>query len=131
MSPSRTGQTTTTFPKRSSSRSPRHCGRPSATTRGTTTCRARRGRWSGDPRDAGDASDERGSSMRSGTVLHLIGLLAFLALGGGCVNTSVDRLARHDLSPLPSTTTSVVRETGVFEVKWVQGKAQSGAMAGT
>lgn len=62
----------------------------------------------------------------------LIALIPLLfSTATGCVTSRADRLARHDLSPLPSTTTSVVRETGVYQVKWVRDKASSGAIEGT
>jgi hypothetical protein len=70
--------------------------------------------------------------MRNGTAFHIVVILGTLSIaGGGCMSTHVDRLARHDLSPLPSTTTSVVREPGVYTVKWVKGDDASGAIGGT
>ncbi len=63
--------------------------------------------------------------------ISFVCLAVLLVTSTGCVTTRAARLARHDLSQPPSTTTSTVRETGVYQVKWVQNKSHSGPIAGT
>jgi hypothetical protein len=67
------------------------------------------------------------------SVLKVLGIFTLVAFGcGGCVDANIDRLARHDLSSPPSSTTlSVVREPGLYTVKWVKDKETSGPVAGT